>query len=83
MDADGTGKTRLTNTKSKSESIVDWSPEEEKILVVADDPPANPYDSEICLIDVDGSGRRCLVDLDEGEIVSGGLNPSVAWASGR
>jgi hypothetical protein len=56
----------------KSESIVAWSPEGDEILVVADDPPANIYDSEICLIDVDGSGRRCLVDLAEEEIVSGG-----------
>jgi TolB protein len=72
MEADGTGKTRITNTKSKDESIVAWSPEGEEILVVANDPPANPYDSEICLIDVDGSGRRCLVDLAEEEIVSGG-----------
>jgi Tol biopolymer transport system component len=83
MDADGTGKTRITNTKSKDESIVAWSPEGDKILVVANDPPSNPNDSEICLIDVDGSGRRCLVDLAEGEIVSGGDSPSVAWATGR
>jgi len=76
MDADGTGKTRLANTKRKSQSIVAWSPEGDEILVAADDPMANLYVSEICLLDVDGSGRRCLVDLAEGEITS------VAWTRG-
>jgi TolB protein len=83
MDADGTDETRLTKTKRKDESIVAWSPEGDEILVVANDPPANEYDSEICLIDVDGSGRRCLLDLSEGEIASGGVSASVAWARGR
>jgi Tol biopolymer transport system component len=77
MDADGTGKARITNTRSKTETIVAWSPEGDEILVRADDPPANPSNSEICLIDVDGSGRRCLVDLAEGEIYY-----VVAWARG-
>jgi Tol biopolymer transport system component len=83
MDADGSGKTRITNTESKSESIVAWSPEGDEILVVANDPPANYNDSEICLIDADGSGRRCLVDLAEGVIDSVGDSASVAWARGR
>lgn len=73
INSDGSGRTRLTNSP-ESEENPEWSPDGEKVLFVADDPPDNPYNSEICAINADGTDRRCLVDLVDGEI------PSVAWA---
>jgi WD40 repeat protein len=45
MNPDGSGETRLTNTP-ESETGVAWSPDGEELLLLADDPAGNPYNSE-------------------------------------
>jgi Tol biopolymer transport system component len=62
MNSDGTAQTRLTNTPG-GEGIISWSPDGEKILFFAPDADANYFSDGLCVIDADGSNRRCPVEF--------------------
>ena len=69
MNSDGTGQTRLTDTTAREYYPI-WSPNGEKIAFDSYIPP----NSFICVINADGTDRRCPV--------KGVISSTGAWAKG-
>jgi Tol biopolymer transport system component len=59
-NADGTGMTRLTDTKERNEVSPSWSPDGEKIAFLSG--PYGQDTTELWVTDVDGTGRTHVAD---------------------
>jgi TolB protein len=70
INADGTGRTVLTNTPSVSDHTPRWSRDGNKIVYMSEPAPAEPYAApDIWVMDADGSNQTQLTFTPLGEFV--------------
>src|SRR5215216_494658 len=62
IDADGTGQTNLTSTKTVIEDEPSWSPDGKQIAFTRADAGDVYADQDVYLMNADGTGRLCLAN---------------------